>query len=211
MLRKSSINISGRDYLAFIMKNRKVVIESEKVLFDDFFKIEESRLKYERFDGSMSPAVRRLNFERGDSVAAVIFNKETRKILLTNQFKYPAFTKGDGWITEVLAGTVADGESPEAAMRREIYEEAGHKVAALTHISTFFVSPGGTSERIILYYAEVENSDKIAAGGGLASEDEDIEMLEFSVPEIWEVLEKGEIADAKTIIALMWLRDKLEE
>lgn len=193
------------------MKNRKVVIESEKVLFDDFFKIEESRLKYERFDGSMSPAVRRLNFERGDSVAAVIFNKETRKILLTNQFKYPAFTKGDGWITEVLAGTVASSESPEAAMRREIYEEAGYKVAALTHIFTFFVSPGGTSERIILYYAEVENSDKIAAGGGLASEDEDIEMLEFSVPEIWEALEKGEIRDAKTIIALMWLRNNLEE
>lgn len=193
------------------MKQRKVVIESEKVIFDDFFKIEESNLKYERFDGNMSPTVRRLNFERGDSVAALIMNIETQKILLTNQFKYPAFTKGNGWITEVLAGTIEADEKPKTAIRREIYEEAGYRVSKLTHISTFFVSPGGSSERIFLYYVEVKNSDKISVGGGLQSENEDIEMLELSLQQVWEALEKGRIVDAKTIIALMWLKNNLEE
>ena len=190
---------------------KKLVIENEKLIFDDFFKIKEANLKYEQFDGEMSPTVRRLNFERGDSAAALIFNTESEKVLLTNQFKYPASAKGDGWITEVLAGAIGADETPEAAIRREIEEEAGYKAGDLQHISTFFVSPGGTSERIILFYAEVKNSDKISAGGGLASENEDIKILEFSLPHAWKALENSEIADAKTIIALMWLRHKLEE
>ena len=194
------------------MKKRKVLIESrEKVFEKKPFTIEEAILRYERFDGQMSPTIHRLNLDRGDSVAALLMNRETQKVLLTNQFKYPTFDKGSGWIIEVLAGMVGTDETPEEAMRREIEEEAGYVVHNLEHISTFYVSPGGTSERIILYYAEVNHADKISSGGGLASEDEDIEMLEFSPPEMWQALESGEIMDAKTIIALMWLKDRMEK
>ena len=95
---------------------RRVEIERKRRILDDFFKVEEAHLRYERFDGKMSPVVRRLNFERGDSVAAVIFNPGTQRLLLVNQFKYPAYDKGPGWITETVAGTIDKNETPEHAV-----------------------------------------------------------------------------------------------
>ena len=188
---------------------RKVQIEQKKRILDDFFKVDEVHLRYERFDGQMSPLVRRLNFERGDSVAVLLFNPKSQHILLVNQFKYPAYEKGPGWITETVAGMIDANESPENAVRREIAEEVGYKVDKLEHISTFYVSAGGSSERIILYYAEVDETDKIEAGGGDAREDEDIMTLELSLPEALNQIQSGEIVDAKTILGILWLQNRL--
>jgi nudix-type nucleoside diphosphatase (YffH/AdpP family) len=190
---------------------KKVIIENKKRIFDDFFKIDEAHLRYEKFDGQMSPVIRRLNFERGDSVAALIFNTSTQKITLVNQFKYPAFEKGQGWITEVMAGMIDEDESPESALRREVLEEMGYSLRRLEHISTFYVSPGGTSERIILYYAEVDDESKTAPGGGLAAEHEDIINVEMTLEEALMQVESGDIADAKTIIGILWLHKRLTQ
>lgn len=190
---------------------RKVDIENKKCILDDFFKVEEVHLRYERFDGQMSPLVRRLNFERGDSVAAIIFNPKKNRILLANQFKYPAYEKGPGWITEIVAGMIDTNETPESAVRREVGEETGYKVFNLEHISTFYVSPGGSSERIILYYAEVDETEKIEAGGGVASENEDVITVELSLTEALEQIQSGEIADAKTIVGIFWLQNRLTQ
>jgi nudix-type nucleoside diphosphatase (YffH/AdpP family) len=188
----------------------KVEIKSKRLIFNDFFKIQEAILRYLRFDGKMSEPVRRLVFERGDAVAAIIFNRDTQKVILINQFRYPTYEKGPGWMQEVVAGIIDPNETPEDALRREILEEIGYRIGDLTHIATFYVSPGGSSERIMLYYAEVGNTDKIAAGGGLASENEDIQIIEVALPELWSALDTSEIIDAKTIIGVMWLRRKME-
>ena len=187
---------------------KKVVIEESKIIFDDFFKIQEAKLRYEQFDGQMSPVVRRLNFDRGDSVAALIYNTTTQRIILVNQFKYPTFEKGPGWITETMAGMVGKDESPEVAVRREVLEETGYEVSSLEHISTFYVSPGGTSERIILYYTEVDEESRIGAGGGVASEHEDIVNVELTLVEALAQIDNGEIVDAKTIIGIFWLQNR---
>lgn len=190
---------------------RKVFIEKKTRLLDDFFKVEEVQLRYERFDGSMSPLVRRLNVERGDSVAILLFNPKCQRILLVNQFKYPAYAKGPGWITETVAGMIGTDESPESAARREVEEETGYKVSRLEHVSTFYVSPGGSSERIILYYAEVDDTDKFDAGGGVAKEEEDIMTVDLSLTEALEQIQNGEIADAKTIVGIFWLQNRLRQ
>ena len=187
---------------------RRVEIERKRRILDDFFKVEEAHLRYERFDGKMSPVVRRLNFERGDSVAAVIFNPGTQRLLLVNQFKYPAYDKGPGWITETVAGMIDKNETPEDAARREIEEEMGYRVTNLEHISTFYVSPGGSSERIVLYYAEVNATDKSKAGGGVGSEDEDIVTVELTLAEALEQIRSGELADAKTILGILWFQNR---
>lgn len=190
---------------------RKVFIEKRTRLLDDFFKVEEVQLRYERFDGSMSPLVRRLNVERGDSVAVLLFNPKCQRILLVNQFKYPAYEKGPGWITETVAGMIGTDESPESAARREVEEETGYKVSRLEHVSTFYVSPGGSSERILLYYAEVDDTDKFDAGGGVAKEEEDIMSVDLSLTEALQQIQNGEIADAKTIVGIFWLQNRLRQ
>jgi nudix-type nucleoside diphosphatase (YffH/AdpP family) len=189
---------------------KKVEIKSKRLIFDDFFKIQEAILRYQRFDGRMSGEVRRLSFERGDAVAALILNRDSQTVILANQFRYPTYEKGPGWMYEIVAGILEANEQPEEAMRREMLEEVGYNAANLTHISTFYLSPGGSSERIFLYYAEVVNTDRVSRGGGLVSQEEDVQLIELSLPEAWKALASGEIVDAKTIIALMWLRNKLD-
>src|SRR5260370_21009876 len=109
----------------------KVEIKSKRLIFNDFFKIYEAILRYLRFDGKMSEPVRRLVFERGDAVAAIIFNRDTRKVLLINQFRYPTYDKGPGCIQEIVAGILDPIETPEKAMRRETMEEIALTTATL--------------------------------------------------------------------------------
>jgi ADP-ribose pyrophosphatase len=187
-------------------RERKVWIEREQVVFDGFFQLKEATLRYERFDGQPSTPVRRLKLERGDSVAALVRNTDTGKVLLVEQFKYPTYGKGDGWILETVAGMVDEGESFDQAMRREVREEIGYELRSLQPIATFYVSPGGSSERVALFYGEVDDAGRVGAGGGVATEGEDIELREFSLDELWEAVDAGAIDDAKTLIGLLWLR-----
>jgi ADP-ribose pyrophosphatase len=187
---------------------RRVIVHSKKRVFDGFFKIDEVELSYERFDGRMSDPVRRLCFERGDSVAAIIFNRDSQRALFVNQFKYPTYEKGPGWIIETVAGMVDDNESPESAVRREVLEETGYQAQTVDLIATFFVSPGGSSERILLYYVEVSTESKVSRGGGMLSEGEDIETVEFSLNELDGLVNRGIIQDAKTIIGIQWLQKR---
>jgi ADP-ribose pyrophosphatase len=183
----------------------RVEIKGKRRLLDDFFNVEEAHLSFEKFDGTMSPVVRRLNFERGDSVAALLHLIGRDTAVLVNQFKYPSYEKGSGWITEVVAGMIDKGETPEDAIRREIHEETGYRADRVEHISTFYVSPGGSSERIMLYYAAVSGAEPTDKCGGLASESEDIKLIELPIADAFDLVRRGEIVDAKTIIALMWL------
>jgi len=106
---------------------------------------------------------------------------------------------------ELIAGMIDRGEQPEASIRREIEEELGYRADRIEHVATFYVSPGGSSERIWLYYAEVGEAGHVSAGGGLAGEHEDIRVVSISPEEARTALKDGRIADAKTIIGLQWL------
>jgi len=186
---------------------KKVNIEKKTRVFDDFFKIDEVHLQHERLDGTMSPTLRILNFERGDGVAAIVFNVDTDKIILTKQFRYPTYTRGQGWIIEVVAGMQEAGVSPEEAIKKEILEEVGYEVESLSFMSSFFVSPGGTSEQIHMFYAVVNNASKVSAGGGLDEENEDIQIVEYDLDQAIQLAQTGGIVDAKTLYGLLWLEN----
>jgi nudix-type nucleoside diphosphatase (YffH/AdpP family) len=187
---------------------KKVEVQQKKRVLDDFFKIDEAVVRFEQFNGQMSPPVRRLNFERGDAAAVLIFNKEAQKVILVNQFRYPTYEKSGGWLIEIVAGMLDKNETPKECIRREVTEEIGYQVETLIPISTFYTTPGGSSERIFLYYQEVINSDRVSRGGGAETEHEDIQIVELSLPDLWEALDTGKIMDAKTIIALLWFKNK---
>ena len=92
----------------------------------------------------------------------------------------------------------------EASIRREIEEELGYRADRIEHVATFYVSPGGSSERIWVYYAEVRAAGRVSAGGGLRGEHEDIRVVSISPEDARAALKDGRIADAKTIIGLQW-------
>lgn len=190
---------------------KKVEIESRRYLLEDVFKVEEAYLRHENFDGTMSGTIRRINFERGNSVAVLVYNLDTKKLVLLNQFRYPAYVEnGPGWITEVIAGIIDSGETPEESARREAQEETGLEVENVEFIASFYPSPGGCSEQIYLYYVEISGEKaKYNETGGLASEHENIRTLELSLEEALGQIRSGEIRDAKTILGIFWLENRL--
>lgn len=191
---------------------RKVEIRVVRTLFDGYFRIDEAELRYELPGGRMSDLSRRLSFERGDSAAAVVVNESSAMVLLARQFRFPTVSKGPGWVLELVAGTVEVDESPEQCIRREIVEEYGYETSALRRLCTFYTSPGGSSERIHLFQAVVGAATRIGDGGGNSAEQEDIELVEIPLNEVPELLESGEVVDAKTIIGLSWLvREYMKE
>jgi len=186
----------------------KVEVISRRRVFDDFFKIDEAKLRFERYDGTMSEAVRRLNFERGDSAAALLFDARSRIVYLIEQFMYPTLAKAGGWLQTVVAGMI-EGETPAEAIRREILEEAGFAVERIEPIADFFVSPGGSSERIFLFCALVSDGARVGEGGGVATEHEDIRLVPVTLDDFLARLAAHGFADAKTIVAGYWLKDNL--
>lgn len=146
------------------------------------------------------------SLERGDSVAAVVVNTDTDCVLLTRQFRFPTYGKvEDATIVEIPAGVLETGEEPEEAIRREILEELGYEPQAVRYLRTFFVSPGGSSERIMLFCAEVDAGMRRHEGGGRSDEDERIEIVAWEMDSLGGRIARGEVQDAKTLIGLQWL------
>jgi nudix-type nucleoside diphosphatase (YffH/AdpP family) len=188
---------------------KKVSIERKRYILDDFFRIEEAYVQFEQFNGEMSPLVRQLTLERGNSVAVLVFNKSTEKLILISQFRYPTYRNNHGWTIETIAGMVDPGETPEESARRELQEETGLNIDILEQITAFYPSPGGSSEQIYLYYSEVSGEQaKYKKTGGLLAVGEDIKVIELTLAGALAKIKTGEIVDAKTIIGIYWLENR---
>ncbi|MCJ8292441.1 MAG: NUDIX domain-containing protein [Crocinitomicaceae bacterium] len=182
----------------------KYDILKEEIVFDHFFKIKKAKIRHELFD-SNSIEVNRLCFERGDSVAILMYEKDTDSLLFTNQFRYPTTGKENGWILELTAGSIeSKDDEPKDRAKKEIEEEIGYQVEEIEFISSFFVSPGGTSERILLYYSEVNSTHKVFDGGGMKFESEDIQLVKIKTKEVIKRLKDNQFRDAKTILGIQW-------
>jgi ADP-ribose pyrophosphatase len=179
----------------------KYSIYEEKKVFNDHYKIVQAKVTYDTFNGKQITA-RRLAFERGDSVAILILEKETKSVLLTNQFRYPSCKNNNGWLLEIPAGSIEENEEPEKCVTREVMEELGYRINNPKLISTFYASPGASTERIYLFFTEVSQHDKTGKGGGNVSENEDIQLVKIPVSDIPSEILK--LKDAKTILALQW-------
>jgi len=183
----------------------KVRILEKSREYDGFFKIDKAVLQHEKFNGKMSEEITRLDFNRGNTVAVLLYDEEKDSVILIKQFRYSAYVNhGPGWILEIVAGIIDEGRDAVSVAQSELMEEAGYEVDDLEFISRFYVSPGGTSERIDLYLGIAHQ--RIGSGGGKLSEGEDIQVLEMPFQDAMKMVETSEICDAKTIIALQWLQ-----
>lgn len=185
---------------------RRVEILQRKTVFSRFiFRIDELQLRYEKFDGSMGTPVRRLILDRGEAAAVLLHDPEAGVVLLCEQFRAATLANGSGWLVELPAGMLDNGETAEACAQREIGEETGQVVQTLTRIASVFASPGGSSELIHIFYGTFSLPDNLPETAGVATEGEDILVVPMPLDEAFARLQAGAIQDAKTLIALQWL------
>lgn len=195
----------------------KILDLVEDYSFGSMFRVIRATLRYRRFDGHMSEEITRINIERGDSVGVLLYDPDEDVVVLTRQFRYPVYASIDpeivkeggakqAWLLEVVAGVIDPGHSAVEIASKELLEEAGYVVqGGFRPIATIYPSPGGTSERIYLFLGLVDHKDRLNAGGGLTAEGEDIQVESLSFQESMMMIARGEISDAKTIIALQHL------
>jgi ADP-ribose pyrophosphatase len=185
---------------------RNVRILHRQEIFHRFvFRIDEVTLQHELRDGTMSTQMTRLILNRGDSIALLLHDADRDVVLLCEQFRVPTYDKGPGWLIELPAGILEEGEDVEDCARREAMEETGYQVRTLNRIACVYLSPGGSSERIHIFHADVSAKDCEGEGGGLKEEGEDIRLILMSTSDALTKARSGEIQDAKTMIALQWL------
>jgi GDP-mannose pyrophosphatase NudK len=147
-------------------------------------------------------------YGKGDGIAVLLYNLETKKVVLSKQFRMPMYVAGvkNGFSIEVCGGAIDEDESPETSAIRETKEEIGYAISQLQKVSTVFLSPGLMREQVHLYVAAYKNEDKIGRGGGLASENEELIVLETSFEDALNMIENQEIIDARTIMLLYHLK-----
>jgi nudix-type nucleoside diphosphatase (YffH/AdpP family) len=155
-------------------------------------------------DGTWSTQQRE-TYDRGNGATILLVDPARDTVLLTRQFRFPAYVNDhpDGMLVEAAAGLL-DEDDPETAIRREASEELGVEVGALTHVFDAYMSPGSVTERVHFYAAEYSPSDRTSAGGGVADEGEEIEVLELPFAEALAMVDDGRIVDGKTIMLLQW-------
>jgi nudix-type nucleoside diphosphatase (YffH/AdpP family) len=190
----------GRD----LDRNPNVIVRDVEVTSDGWHVLRRTTLDYRRRDGTWE-SQHRETYDRGNGAVILLYDAERRTVLLTRQFRFPAYVNDhpDGMLIEAAAGLL-DDQDPETAMRREAREELGVVIGELEHIYDVYMSPGSVTERVHFYAAPYTPSSRTEAGGGVVAEGEDIEIVELPYDEALGMIDTGQIVDGKTIMLLYW-------
>ena len=185
-------------------------VEISRVInkYQGFFKVDEYQLRHRLFNGGYSKNLSREIFERGDAVVLIPYDPVKDNVIIIEQFRQGALRHhGTPWLLEFIAGMFDENESPVEVAIREAHEEANLTIEQndILEVMTYFSSPGGTSECIHLYAANVDSTH---SGGvhGLPEEGEDILVHVMTREEAVALLAQGKITNAATIIGLQWLQ-----
>jgi len=120
---------------------------------------------------------------------------EPGHIILIRQYRYPV----NRWLWELPAGSVDEGEEPDAAARRECHEEIGLVPDTILRLGSFFPTPGYSDEEMVFFRL---SGLSVPSEPADPDEDEDIEPKVFTIAEAREMARRGEITDMKTVAGL---------
>ncbi len=185
--------------------------------YANFFALEETDLRFRRFDGTLSDTVNRAVFVSGDAATVLPYDPVRDRVLLIEQFRAGAHGRGDGqpWQLEAIAGRVDPVETPEQAARREAGEEAGLTLGALLPIASYYPSPGAKTEYIYSYLGIADLPDRLAGGiSGVADEHEDIRTHLIGFDRLMDLVATGEAENGPLLISAFFLarnRDRLRK
>ncbi len=184
--------------------NDKIKLLSDEILSNNWYKLRKVTYEFRKKDGSWQTQSREA-YDRGNGATILLYNKDQGTVILTRQFRLPTFINGnpDGMLIESCAGLL-DKDNPEDCIRRETEEETGYQIKEVRKVFEAYMSPGSVTEILYFFVANYSSNMKVNEGGGIEHEQEDIEVLEIPMQKAIQMIESGEIKDAKTIMLLQY-------
>lgn len=183
------------------MQNHVEVLKTE-VLSDNWYVLRKVTFRLRKRDGSWETQSREA-YDRGNGATILLYDRERRTVVLTQQFRLPTYVNGNasGMLIEACAGLL-DNDAPEACIAREAFEETGYEVRNPRKVMQAYMSPGSVTEILHFFVAEYSRAQRVSEGGGV--EEEDIEVMELSFDDALARIASGEIRDGKTIMLLQY-------
>lgn len=182
----------------------RVRIIDTTVLSDDWYVLKKTTFEFLRRDGTWQRQSRE-TYDRGNGATLLLFDRARKTVILTRQFRLPAFVNGhDGMMLEAAAGLL-DKASPEERIRAEVEEETGYRVHDVQKVFEAYMSPGSVTEKLHFFIADYDATTRVGRGGGVEAEGEDIEVVELALEDALAAMRSGDIVDGKTIMLLQFL------
>lgn len=184
----------------------KVKIRETELLSDNWYILKKYTLDYEKKDGTWDTQVREV-YDRGNGAVILLYHRTKKTVILTRQFRLPTLLNDNptGMLIEACAGLLEE-EGAEEAIRRETEEETGYVIGSVEKVFQAYMSPGSVTEILHFYIGEYTAQMKVSEGGGLATEHEEIEVLELDFEVAYDMIATGEVRDAKTIMLLQYVK-----
>jgi nudix-type nucleoside diphosphatase (YffH/AdpP family) len=190
------------------MNNPKIKIQKTELLSDNWYILNKVTFDYQKKDNSWITQKREV-YDRGNGAAILLYNTSKKTVILTRQFRLPTYLNGNetGMMIEVCAGLL-DEDNPEQCIIRETEEETGYRLTKVNKVMQTYMSPGAVTEILYLFVGAYDESMKVSDGGGVAHEEENIDVMEMTYDEAYAMIESGKITDAKTIMLLQYAKIK---
>jgi GDP-mannose pyrophosphatase NudK len=189
------------------MTNKVRNLKTE-ILSNNWYTLKKVDYEIEKEDGIWAAQTREA-YDRGNGATILLYNKVEKTIILTRQFRLPTYLNGNesGMLIEACAGLL-DDNNPEDCIRKEVQEETGYEISQVEKVFEAYMSPGSVTEILHFFIGEYSKSMKTSEGGGLEEEQESIEVLELPFDKAIQMMNSGEIRDAKTIMLIQYLMIK---
>lgn len=181
----------------------RVRIDDDKLLSDNHYILRRVTFGWKHTNGEWQQTAREV-YDRGNGCTILLYNHKQRTVLLTKQFRMPAYQNGYRDLLIETAAGLLDEADPLARIISEAEEETGYRPKNVRKIYECFTSPGAVTEKITLFVGEYDADSRSGKGGGLEDEGEDIEVLELPFDTAMAMMSDGRICDAKTIILLQY-------
>ena len=186
-----------------------IKVHQVQTLSDDWYVLKKTTFSLQDEKGAWHQQSRE-TYDRGNGATILLFNQQKKTIILTRQFRYPTYVNGndDGMMIEACAGLL-DQDDPISCIRKETEEETGYRITEVEKVTELYMSPGSVTEKLYFFLARYDENMKTGEGGGIAEEQENIEVLEIPLNQAWQMVASGEIKDAKTILLMHFLQQKI--
>jgi len=191
------------------MINPIIAIQKSEILSDNWYVLNKVTFDYQMHPQKPETQVREV-YDRGNGAVILLYNTANKSIILTRQFRLPTYLNGNasGMLIEACAGML-DEDNPVECIIRETEEETGYRLSSVKKVFQSYMSPGAVTEILHFFIGEYLPEMKVSNGGGLTDEHENIEVLEYSFNEAYQMIASGEIIDAKTIMLLQYAKINL--